>query len=47
MVNMKATFKAFKTPSQLVEFINKANIKKEDIISISTGRNFITIYYFV
>lgn len=39
--------KQFKYSQLVVDFINEHNIKQEDIQAISTGRNWITLYYWI
>lgn len=43
----KLTFEKFKFSHQLISFVSKNNIRQEDIQSISTGRNWITLYYWI
>lgn len=43
--NMKLTSKRFKYSKELTDFVNTMMIKKENISSISTGKNWITLYY--
>lgn len=42
------SFVYFKIPAamQLVQFVNQNNIKKEDIVAITTLQNVETIYYY-
>ena len=46
---MKLKYQKFKYPQDLVDWVNekmKTNgVFKDDIETISTGRNFITVYY--